>query len=142
MHQRARGLLNSAVHSLRSAARRERVALDDGALADMPEVQVLTDEALREREVAAASESGGVARSRRLRARGPVSYIEVEEEVCGSSDDCSVSVVEADGQLKVQLVAVDVVCVCLVTLSTAYVALMSVVPVLAEIKWRRCWQRR
>ena len=64
-------------------------------------------------------------------------YLEVEEEVCAAGEECDVSVAEADGVLRVQLMAVDVVCVSLVVVSTAYVALMSVVPVLRELRWRR-----
>ena len=64
-------------------------------------------------------------------------HLELQDESCRVEEGCDVLVVQADGVLRVQLMAVDVVCVSVVVLSTLYVGMMSVVPVVAEVRWRR-----
>ena len=64
-------------------------------------------------------------------------YVEVEEQLCPAGEECEVSVSSATGQLRTQLIAVDVLCVLVVVLSTVYVAVMSVVPVLSAMRAKK-----
>ncbi len=64
-------------------------------------------------------------------------YLVVEEQECADGDECSVTVANVDGPLRLQLMAVDIACLSVVGASALYVGLASIVPVVTGLLCRK-----